>query len=390
MKFKTLREKRLLLQGEMEKLINAADTENRALTDAESKRFDEIEKEIQGIDATLATEERARKLQPVEDKSQKKEDDDKTEEQRAKDKAAAEERAFEDYIRGIVEERADDVMTYTDNGAVIPNTVANKIIQRVTEICPIFRDAERYNIPGTLSLPYYDEDNGDIVMTYAEEGTDGESTDGDIKSITLKNYLARAITDISKSLINNSNFPILNFVINRMALSIAKFIEKELLIGTDGKIDGLRGIKKIVTGSTTGTITADDLIDVQEEIPDVYQGEAYWIMHKETRKHIRKLKDGQGNYLLNKDATSRWGYTLFGKDVFISDNMPKMSDSGNVIIYGDMKGLAVKVSENINIEVLRETKARKHLVEVLGFVELDAKVQNAEMIAGFKMKQASA
>ena len=104
MKFKTLREKRLLLQGEMEKLINAADTENRALTDAESKRFDEIEKEIQGIDATLATEERARKLQPVEDKSQKKEDDDKTEEQRAKDKAAAEERAFEDYIRGIVEE----------------------------------------------------------------------------------------------------------------------------------------------------------------------------------------------------------------------------------------------------------------------------------------------
>ena len=389
MKFKTLREKRLLLQGEMEKLINAADTENRALTDAESKRFDEIEKEIQGIDATLATEERARKLQPVEDKGQKKEDDDKTEEQRAKDKEAAEERAFEDYIRGkVIEDRADDVMTYTDNGAVIPNTVAHKILQRVTEICPIFSDAERYNIPGTLSLPYYDEESGDIVMEYAEEGTEGDATSGSIKSITLKNYLARAITDISKSLINNSNFPILNFVINRMALSIAKFIEKELLIGTDGKIDGLRGIKKIVTGSTTGTITADDLIDVQEEIPDVYQGEAYWIMHKETRKHIRKLKDGQGNYLLNKDATSRWGYTLFGKDVFISDNMPKMGDGGNIIYYGDMKGLAVKISENINIEVLRETKARKHLIEVLGFVELDAKVQNAEMIAGFQMKTA--
>lgn len=389
MKFKTLREKRLLLQGELEKLINAADTENRALTDAESKRFDEIEKEIQGIDATLATEERARKLQPVEDKSQKNDDDGKTEEQRAKETAAAEERAFEDYIRGkVIEDRADDVMTYTDNGAVIPNTVAHKILQRVTEICPIFSDAERYNIPGTLSLPYYDEESGDIVMEYAEEGTEGDATSGSIKSITLKNYLARAITDISKSLINNSNFPILNFVINRMALSIAKFIEKELLIGTDGKIEGLRGIKKVVTGSTAGTITADDLIDVQEEIPDVYQGEAYWIMHKETRKHIRKLKDGQGNYLLNKDATSRWGYTLFGKDVFISDNMPKMGDGGNVIIYGDMKGLAVKISENINIEVLRETKARKHLIEVLGFVELDAKVQNAEMIAGFQMKTA--
>ena len=51
-----------------------------------------------------------------------------------------------------------------------------------------------------------------------------------------------------------------------------------------------------------------------------------------------------------------------------------------------MKGLAVKVSEDINIEVLRETKARQHAVEVLGFVELDAKVQNAQMIAKLTLK----
>ena len=108
-------------------------------------------------------------------------------------------------------------------------------------------------------------------------------------------------------------------------------------------------------------------------------------MNKSTRKAIRKLKDGQGNYLLNEDATSRWGYTLFGKDVYTSAQMDTMAAGKTAIYYGDYKGLAVKVSEEINIDVLRETKARQHVVEVLGFVEFDAKVQNAEMIAALVM-----
>ncbi|HJJ78872.1 MAG TPA: hypothetical protein O0X62_03820 [Methanocorpusculum sp.] len=49
--------------------------------------------------------------------------------------------------------------------------------------------------------------------------------------------------------------------------------------------------------------------------------------------------------------------------------------------------MAVKGSEEINIEVLRETKARQHVVEVLGFVEVDAKVQNAEMLAVLQMAE---
>jgi hypothetical protein len=53
-----------------------------------------------------------------------------------------------------------------------------------------------------------------------------------------------------------------------------------------------------------------------------------------------------------------------------------------------MKGLAVKVSEDIEVEVLRETMATKHAVQIVGFVELDSKVQNSEMIAGLALKSA--
>lgn len=392
MKFKKLKEKRLLLQSEMEKLIASAYNENRALSDEESKRFDEIEKEIQDIDKTIATEERARKLEPVEDRSTV--DDGRNAEQRAEEKARAEERAFANYIRGIVEDRADGdasadagaAMKLTDNGAVIPQSIANKIIEKIVDISPIYKDSEHYNVGGMLSIPYYDDSTGDIKMEYCDEFTEGESSSGKFKSISLNGYLARAITEVSKSLINNSQFNITNYVVAKMAQNIARFIERELLFGTKDKVDGLSGVKNVITADSTNAITADEVIDLQESIPDAYQANAYFIMNKSTRTFLRKLKDGDGNYLLNKDATSRWGYTLFGKDVYCSDNMPGMTAGKTAVYYGDMKGLAVKVSENINIEILRETGARRHIVEVLGFVEFDAKVQNAQMIAALKMK----
>lgn len=392
MKFKKLKEKRLLLQSEMEKLISAADNENRALSDEESKRFDEIEKEIQDIDKTIATEERARKLEVVDDKNTA--SNDKNMEQRAEKSANAEERAFENYIRGVVEDRAGETadsstaaaMKVTDNGAVIPQSIANKIIEKIVDISPIYRDSEHYNVGGMLSIPYYDNSTGDIKMEYCDEFVDGKSSSGKFKSISLNGYLARAITEVSKSLINNSQFNITNYVVNKMAQNIALFIEKELLFGTTGKVEGLSGVTQVITAGSATAVTADEVIDLQEMVPDAYQANAYFIMNKSTRTHLRKLKDGDGNYLLNKDATSRWGYTLFGKDVYCSDNMPAMAAGKTAIYYGDMKGLAVKVSENINIEILRETGARRHIIEVLGFVEFDAKVQNAQMIAALKMK----
>lgn len=382
MHLKKLKERRAVLQEKLNNILKTAETEERAINEEETKEFDEAEAEIRSIDATIDAYEKSRSLV--------KEDKPAPEQRTAEQTAEAEERAFAAYIRGeAVEERAAVQMTKTDNGAVIPTSIANKIIEMVKEMCPIFSDAEHYNVPGTLNIPYYSEEKGAITMTYASEGVDGESTSGKFLSIELTGYLARAITEVSKSLINNSQFDIVSFVTRKMAEAISLFLEKECLFGTDKKAEGLKGIKQIKVAASSTAVTADELIEVQELIPDRYQANAYWIMSKNTRTAIRKLKDGQGNYLLNKDANSRWGYTLFGKDVYISDAMPDMAAGKRAIFYGDYKGLAVKVSENINIEVLRETKARLHLIEVVGFIEFDAKVQNAQMLAALDMKAAS-
>lgn len=375
MELKKLLEQRADLQAEMEALLNTAKTEERAMTDEESQKFDDLEKQIKAIDGTIEREERARNMEKKE-----------IQDQEVEERAVLEERAFENYIRGKVEERSDVNMAVGDNGAVIPPSIANKIIKKVYDICPIYQLATRYNVGGTLNIPYYDETTQKIEMAYATEFTDLESTSGKFASIELKGFLAGALTKVSKSLINNSQFDIVNFVINAMAEAISRWIEKELLNGTNNKVAGLSTVTQKVDAASATAVTADELIDLQEAVPDAYQGQAIWIMNKATRTAIRKLKDQEGNYILNKDATAKWGYTLFGKDVYTSDNMPTMAAGNTAIYYGDMSGLAVKLSEAMNIEVLREKFATQHAVGVVGWIELDAKVENAQKIAKLVMK----
>ena len=387
MELKKLMEQRAAKQAEMKAMLDKAGAEERALNKDERESFDKLESEIRDLDGTINAIQAQRDIELNAPKDEAEDDKDEAKES-AESTDEAEERAFADYIRGNYDEIRSAVnMTKGDNGAVIPSSIANKIIEEIIDICPIFADADRYNVKGSLSIPYYDEGTSAIQMEYADEFTDGESKSGKFLNITLTGYLGRAICDVSKSLINNSQFDIVSFVVKRMALAAAKFIEGELLNGTDDKIEGLSTLTPSVVTADKSKVTVEELIDLQESIPDAYQSNAYWIMNKKTRTAIRKFKTAEGEFILNRDLNSRWGYTLLGKDVYCSDAVAELGTaSKDVIFYGDMKGLAVKVSEDINIEVLRETQARRHAVEVLGFVELDAKVQNAQMVSKMTTK----
>lgn len=375
---KGLIEQRAELVLEMDKILETAKSETRAFNDEENKKFSDLKAEIDKIDTTLKAIEERNLFEPKVPvvKETKVEDE--------------EVRAFENYIRNKVSEnRAATNLTANDNGAVIPSSIANKIIKKVYDISPIYQLATRYNVGGTLSIPYYDESTQSIQMAYSDEFTELSSTSGKFKSIDLKGYLAGALSLVSLSLVNNSQFDIVSFVIQAMSESISKWIERELIQGTTDKIDGLaKGVTQTITTASEKAITTDELIDVQESVPDVYQAASIWIMNKATRTAIRKLKDSDGNYLLNRDVSSKWGYTLLGKDVYVSDNVDAIAAGKTTIFYGDMSGLAVKLSEDVSIQVLREKYATQHAIGVVGWIELDAKVENAQKLAKLVIKTA--
>ena len=368
---KALIEKKNVLLDEADALINKAKTENRAFEDSELNRYNEIKAELARLNKTISAVKETREAEIDEPDNKK----NSTEE--------AETRLFEAYIRNpkAVETRADTNLTFGANGAIIPTSIENKIIDKVKEICPIFELATKYNVGGTLTIPYIDTDTSDNKMAYATEFTELESTSASFKSISLTGFLAATLCKISKSLINNSQFDIVSYTIQHMAVNIAQWIEGQLLNGTSGKIEGLSGVTQSVTTASATTITGDELIDLQESIPDVYQNGAVWIMAKSTRTKIRKLKDGEGNYLLQRDFTAPARYILLGKPVYISDNMPNMAAGKTAIFYGDMSGLAVKISENSQFNVYTEKFSTQHAIGIDCWLEMDAKIENAQKIA---------
>lgn len=377
---KSLTEKRNDKVLDLQAIIEGAKTEVRALNEEEVVKFDTIDKEIKDIDATIKAEERARDLTLNVDTVEKKE------ELRAEE---LEERAFANYVRGTVSEiRTATNLDVSTNGAVIPKTIAKKIIETVKELSPIYALATKYNVKGELSFPVYDEATQKITCAYSDEFSPLASASGKFTSVSLTGFLAGALTKVSQSLVNNSDFDLVNYVITKMAAAIAEFLEKELIVGTSTKMTGIISSTKGNTAASATAIVADDLVDLQLEVVEIYQPNAVWIMNKATFKAIRKLKDSNGDYLLNKDATKEFGWELLGKPVYITSNMPTIAASAKAVVYGDMSGLYVKLVQNVEIQVLREKFADEHALGVVGWVEADSKIIEPQKIAVLTMKSA--
>lgn len=382
---KLLVERKNELITRAEDVLALAKTENRELTDAEAQELAEIRDDVKAIKEKLEIEDDIRDMLDgeVKEGTEPKEEEKEmaTEETRAID----EERMFEEYIRGTLNERAND-MSKDDNGAVIPQTIANKIIKRVYDISPVLDRSSKYNVKGTLTIPYYDESITHITVDYQTEFVQMASNSGKFTStVTLGGFLAGALVKVSRSLINNSQFNIVDHVIDLMAESIARWIDKELLVGTTGKVTGLKTLTNSVTSASASAITADEVVKLHDKIKDVYQSNAIWVMSPSTRTALRLLKDEMGRYLLQDDISSPFGVSLLGKPVYVSDQMPEIATGNTVIYYGDFKGLATKFSENINIQVLRERFADEHADGVIGWFEFDSKVEDAQKIAKLVM-----
>lgn len=374
---KGLEEKRNDLKSQMNAMLETAKTEERALTEEEVSNFDNLEREIKNIDATIEREE---KIENMEQKEVKKEERELTVEER-------DSKVFVEYVRGVLENRADVNLTSGNNGAIVPTTIAQKVIAKVYDMSSILRDATKYNTKGKLSIPAYGADgSNDITMAYQEEFAELESEVGKFSSVDLDNYLAGSLVKLSKSLVSNTDIDLENKVIELMALAIARFQEKECLYGTTSKVAGLSGVTLKVTTASATVITADDLIKLKNKVKKGFRKNAKWIMSNDTLTAIELLKDGNERFLFREDMNGEFDGYLLGYPVEVSDNMKEIGASADVIYFGDFSGLALKQrNDALEMNVLREKFATQHAIGINAWLEFDAKVENAQKIAKLTM-----
>ena len=215
MKLKYLTEQRSENQEQMQKILDTAKLEKRALSEKEISKFNELKKLIDEIDATIKAEDEARKMD-----MQEKEEEKQTE---GTENSGKEERAFVDFIV-TGEERANSPgMSYGSNGAIVPVAIAKKIIEKVKELSPIYERVEKFHTSGTLEIPVYDVDSdatsptGDVNVAYqGDEFTSLVAGQGKFTSVELKGYSHGALSVISRKLLNNTDIDITNFLTNKI------------------------------------------------------------------------------------------------------------------------------------------------------------------------------
>lgn len=377
MKFKELMEKRAQLMEQIEELTNSIETEKRAFTDEENTKFDELSKEVENIDATIAQMERAQKLSEVDNKPDEAAGTESVEEMEV--------RAFADFIRN--KRSGDSNITKSDNEAVIPKTIANKIIDKIKDISPLYRDAEKFNIKGTVSIPYVDSENDNITVAYATEFTDLEAKSTKLLTTDLSGYLAGVLAKVSISLLNSTDIELVDFVVNKMATAAATFIDSEILAPSDPshKVTGAAAATQIVLAGSTSAITSDVLIRLKNKLKSAYQSGAYFVMHPDTFTACQLLKDGNNRYLFNDDIVEGFSGKILGKPVYVSDQCPAIASNALAVYYiNPAQALAVKTVEN-SVQILREKYATQHALGIVEWLEFDAKIQNEQAVAVLKM-----
>lgn len=399
---KQLKEKQRSLITRADEILAEAKTQNRELTDAEAQELAEIRDnvkfikdrieligDVEGLDRECGDGKAT--TAPVAAEEKKEED---------KEIAKREERSFEAFIRGAAMQIRDDAsaspLTKTANGAIVPKTIAKRVIRKLYDICPILERSTKYNVKGNLAIPYYDESETAITVAFQDEFDELVAASGKFTSINLGDYLIGALSKISVQLINNVDFPIVDYVVDAMAYSMKRFFENVLLNGANGKVAGLggngtdAGVTLSKTAAAATAVTANELIELQDTVKDMFQENAIWIMSPKTRTAIRELKDNYGRYLLQDDISLPFGKSLLGKPIYVSDQMPDMAAGKTAIYYGDMSGLATKFSEDLWMDVLRERFITQGAYGVIARADFDAKVENAQKIAKLVMSSTTA
>lgn len=175
------------------------------------------------------------------------------------------------------------------------------------------------------------------------------------------------------------------FLENGLLMLIAELLgerlgrtRNEVLTSGDGNDDPNGIVTAVPVGVTTATnagILADEIIDVEHSVDPAYRRGTMlcWMFNDNTFKSVRKLKDGDGNYLWNaKDIRAGTPETISGHKFEINQDMDDFGTDGkHPIVFGNFAKYVVRKVKGIRMRLLTERYADADQVAYLGYQRLD-------------------
>jgi HK97 family phage major capsid protein len=135
-------------------------------------------------------------------------------------------------------------------------------------------------------------------------------------------------------------------------------------------------IKTVNSGAATA-LTTDGMVSAVYALPAMYEPNAKFYLNRSTLGALRKLKDGQGNYIWQPTYVAGQPSTLLGRPVVDVPDMPNVGAGAVAALFGDMRE-AYLVIDRIGVRVLRDPYTNKPFVAFYVTKRVGGGVQNPD------------
>jgi len=182
-----------------------------------------------------------------------------------------------------------------------------------------------------------------------------------------------------------------SLVRSRLEYKFAITHEKAFLTGTGSSQplgiftasdNGIPTSRDVSADNTTTTIKADGLINTKYALKAQYHKTAEWIFHRDAVKMIRKLKDGNGDYIWKQGRRRTKPTPSLNCPYSMSEYAPNTFTTGLYVgILGDLSFYWIADALDMRIKVLNELYAETGQIGYIGRMESDGQPVMAEAFA---------
>ena len=211
-----------------------------------------------------------------------------------------------------------------------------------------------------------------------EEGAFTESDDS-FGQVSIGAYKLGTMIKVSEELLNDSVFDLEGYISREFARRIGAKEEEAFFTGNgSGKPLGILaatgGAETGVTAASATAVTADELMDLFYSLKSPYRRNAVWVLNDSTIKAVRKLKDGNGQYLWQPSLTAGTPDTILGRPVKTSAYMPAIAAGSKTVAFGDFSYYWIADRQGRSFKRLNELYAATGQVGFLASQRVDGKM----------------
>ena len=280
------------------------------------------------------------------------------------------------------------VGTDSEGGYLVPDEYERTLVQGLEEenvlrsLCTVIQTSS-----GDRKIPLVASHG--TASWVDEEGTIPDSDDV-FGQISIGAHKVATMIKVSDELLQDSVFNIESYIAAEFARRIGAAEEEAFITGNGtGKPTGLlhatngAGIGVTTNGNTP---TADEIFDLIHSIKSVYRKKAVFLLNDRTLKALRKLKDGQGQYLWQPGLKEGQPDTLLNYRLVTSPFMPEIDSGNKVILFGDFKSYWIADRQGRSFQRLNELYAATGQVGFRATQRVDGRLVLAEAMKCLAVK----